>query len=86
MFADGWTTSSVRGEAGRQVKQLAQGLAHPLHPSDASASMAWHLGLGKLEPQRQCQQMSWIKTFPFKEKIQCYPWLRIITSGTGNSD
>lgn len=44
-----------------QVKQLAQGLAHQ---SDAFASTAWYLGLGKLEAQRQCQQMSWIKNIP----------------------
>lgn len=44
-----------------QVKQLAQSLTHHLRLPDAFASTAWYLGLGKLEAQRQCQQMSWIK-------------------------
>lgn len=76
---------------GGQVTQLALGFSRPLHRCDASVSMAWYLGLEQLDAQGQCQQMRWIKTFPFRETFsskssQCSPRFRIITSGTGNPD
>lgn len=76
---------------GGQVTQLALGFSRPFHRCDAPVSMAWYLGLERLDAQRQCQQMRWIKTFPFRETFsskgsQCSPRFRIITSGTGNAD